>query len=387
MNTFFNIDIELMSSLLIYIVIVYTHNKENRDSKLLKYLDIIASITCISLVFDSISTTLINGDNITYTPFIVSIMHITTMLPIFLSCALPVFWSLFLMIYVKYDLYFLKSQIWALLIPLIGMLFLCIASPFTGWVYKLFEDGQIYQRGPLMVVTWLTSGLYMIYFVVILIYNKKSLSLIETFTLFSLSFFPLIGLTVQANEIELLYFQPCIALSIILAYILLSKKMIRVDYITKAWTQDRFNNFINYRFSKGRNNYILSYLELQGYGNICQTKGREEGNNFLHNFSRVVLKLTNKEIYLIYLDNDQFIVFFDFTDAEKVKDFYSKLEDELAAYNTIAKQPIQIFHSDSAFILEQHINNKKLTDFLRENVYQEKLKIKKELIYGNTNNN
>lgn len=252
-------------------------------------------------------------------------------------------WYLFSRLWV-YEEYKLKEDI-VLLIPLVINTLLTVASPFFKTVFYI-DQNNVYHRGSLFFVSMAAAYFYLLVSFIFVYRNKDKIRKIEYFPLLLFGVFPAVAALVQSLFYGFLLIWSSIAFSMIIAYVYLQQGMMHTDYLTGAWTREKFYLYLN-KFidgDKGKE-FAIVFIDLDGFKSINDTYGHAEGDKALKAVVSTINGILPKDAYIARYGGDEFVLILNTGNNSEVKAVLNNINDAFGNYNSLSDNPYDLKYS------------------------------------------
>ena len=212
-------------------------------------------------------------------------------------------------------------------IPFIINVILCLISLKTGWVFNVNSLNE-YQRGPIFVVSFVTSGFYLLYIVINTIFKSKSLNkkFESTFLMIIVAVIA-ISSVLEVAFVKRFMIWSTIAVTIILYYIILVNQKVLFDQLTGTYGKLVLNHRLS-RIQKSKN-YILTMIDLNSLKLINDSFGHNFGDMALIDATNVILSSRSKNMNMYRYAGDEFILLTKNSTVEEVNSFLNKVNKDL----------------------------------------------------------
>ncbi len=252
-------------------------------------------------------------------------------------------WYLFSRLWV-YEEYKLKGDV-VLLIPLVINTLLTVASPFFKTVFYI-DQNNVYHRGSLFFVSMAAAYFYLLVSFIFVYRNKDKIRKIEYFPLLLFGVFPAVAALVQSLFYGFLLIWSSIAFSMIIAYVYLQQGMMHTDYLTGAWTREKFYLYLN-KFidgDKGKE-FAIVFIDLDGFKSINDTYGHAEGDKALKAVVSTINGILPKDAYIARYGGDEFVLILNTGNNSEVKAVLNNINDAFGNYNNLSDNPYDLKYS------------------------------------------
>lgn len=366
----------------IIVSIIFLKNISNSlDKKEIKNKAFVAIfiLNTIELITETL-TCIINRQPYEWLIPITNVLHILLFI---LGPLITYGWYVFANLWVNKSIEYRWEKDIFLLIPIIINTFIVILSPFLKLIFYI-NQYNVYERGPLFFIPVIISYFYLCCGFIMVYANKNKLNRIEFLPLFLFGVFPALGGLVQSMFYGLLLMWSSIAFSLIILYLYIQQQMMHMDYLTGAWTREKFYNYLNNRIQqKKHKNFSIVFIDLNDFKEINDTFGHNEGDRALINFVSIIKSVLRNEESITRYGGDEFVLFLDVDSQQEVEVIIKKISDAIADYNkrsnVLCKLDFscgyELYNFDKHMTADQYINHvdklmyrdknkkKKTTDF------------------------
>ncbi|MEG0510618.1 MAG: diguanylate cyclase [Clostridia bacterium] len=304
-----------------------------------------------------------------------SLIPLTVFLYTFLYLVAPATSFIFMMFIQKYidgEKAYSKTKTFMMAFPALVTLVLLGTNVFTGLCFRITTDNA-YSRGPAFNIATLITVTYLIGIVIFLFIHRKKLTTKEYWIFNFFAIFPLLGGLAQTFFFGILVMWDASAFSIIVIYIYLQANVTKLDSLTKANSRSSFETYLD-----GLNKdsiFSLAFIDLDDFKSINDKFGHAEGDIALKNFSYIVQNTIDKHSTLARYGGDEFVICFNYTDLDKVKETLDRITEEVTAYNKKIRKPYEVKFSYGydAFDNAKYITPTHLLKTIDTQMYEHKL--------------
>lgn len=339
MNLLLRIDNNLLA---IIVSLIFISNMSNRLDRKDKKNIVFFNMFILSVIEMSIETVtcIINRQPYLWLIPITIILHLILFI---LGPIITYMWYVFSKIWVC-DKYNWKKDI-LVLIPLIINTLMVLSSPFFKIVFSISEN-NVYQRGPLFMVSVVTAYFYLIYSFLFVYINKDKINTTEYLPLLLFGVFPAICGLIQSLFYGLLLMWNSLSFSMIIAYVYLQERMIHIDHLTGAWTREKFHLYLNklIRNSKVKH-FAIAFIDLDDFKEINDKYGHNEGDKALKAVVHIIKGTLGKGSYIARYGGDEFILILHADSEIEIKGILQKIDAAFENYNNLSKNPYKLKYS------------------------------------------
>lgn len=263
------------------------------------------------------------------------LIPITTLIHIVLFILAPMVtynWYIFAKLWISKDADCKhKNNIFTLL-PIIINSVLVLLSPFFNLIFYI-NKYNIYKRGILFFIPFIVSYFYLFCGFIIIYRNRKKLTRIEFLPLFLFGIFPTL-----ASLIQFLFYGPLlmwssISFSLIILYLYIQQQMMHIDYLTGAWTREKFCSCLNSRIKQKKCKcFSIVLIDIDDFKTINDTFGHNEGDKALIALVSVIKNVITNEDSITRYGGDEFILMLNACSAQEIEKIILKISNDLANY-------------------------------------------------------
>jgi len=346
------IQLNLFMVILLSIILGYAYFKfDKKDRSLRLFLALIAATTLI-LVLEMISVAL-NAEG--RTSYIEGHWLVDT-LGFVLAPLIPILAALYVYKRTNEYIKIAANKLLGLSIPWIANGILSLGSYHYHWLFHI-NSANLYERGPLFVVSPLTSFFYYLVTLLLLYENRKKLNKEELIVLSLLSVIPVMLSVFQLHYFIYLTIWNGMAIAIVINYIFILQNQTTLDPLTGLGNRLAYNEYLA-NLSK-KSDIILSVvtIDLDDFKKINDIYGHHEGDNVLLAFARELKTVFEGRGVPIRVGGDEFIVFIDENQPEVVEKYIETLIEKINMYNDSLAMPYRINFSYGLTIYDNCYGN------------------------------
>lgn len=228
------------------------------------------------------------------------------------------------------------------LVPQVANFLIVILSPWFGWVFSI-GAGNVYERGPLFLVSWIVTYSFLALSVGVIVRNRKRMSLWNIALLLIACSLPLFGGLLQATLYGILTMWPSVAMALIILYLFLQERLVHLDGLTGAWNRESFEHYINERLRLHPDwPFAALYFDLDHLKSINDRFGHPEGDVALRESVNIIRSVIGSEDIIARMGGDEFVVILNTDDAVKLDSVRLSILDRLEQYNKNSGKPYSI---------------------------------------------
>ncbi|MFA5007013.1 MAG: diguanylate cyclase [Candidatus Izemoplasmatales bacterium] len=357
MNSYFRIDVNLLSAVMLIAILFIAYGRLDRKDRLNRAFLYTSLIVIMQLVTEAM-TCVLNGMAGDWVRPAALFLHAVLFLA---APLLTASWFRLSRLVSGIPVHAGKAVIVLFLMPLLISVTLSVASVFTG-VYFDIGEGNVYVRGPLFFLSAMMTYFYLIATLVRILAERRHYIREDFSLMIAATVIPMLGGVLQSVFYGVLLMWSSVAFSLIVVFIFLEQRFIRVDRLTGARTRDSFDYHIRRRVIRPEP-FGLVYLDLDGLKTINDNFGHAEGDAALRTVANTIQDAIGKDDYLVRLGGDEFLGFVDNVDMAGLITLVEQGKKALERYNATSGKPYRIDVSVGCALYDDPRVN--IEDFIR----------------------
>ncbi|MCD2345606.1 GGDEF domain-containing protein [Clostridium guangxiense] len=263
------------------------------------------------------------------------LIPVTTILHIILFVLAPLVtyhWYVFARLWISKDAdYKYKNNILSLL-PIIINTILVLPSPFFKLTFYI-NAHNTYERGTLFFIPFVVSYFYLLCGFIIIYKNRRNLNRMEFFPLVLFGIFPTLASLIQFAFYGPLLMWSSISFSLIILYLYLQQQMMHIDYLTGAWTREKFSSYLNNKIKQKKYlNFSIVIIDLDDFKKINDDFGHSEGDKALIALVSIVKNLIGNKGSITRYGGDEFILLLNISSEQEIEAVLLKISNALTDY-------------------------------------------------------
>lgn len=371
-NTMLAIQLNIFMVILLLSIAVHACFRLNRKDKAHRLFLTLICLTIFILILEILSVVLNSSD---YIDFIVAQKVVDT-LGFALTPVLPIVAALYA--YKRTNRYkrkSIKKCSW-LAVPSIVNGILSLGSYHFNWIFSITNE-NLYVRGPLWIVSPMTSYFYYLIHLLLLYFNRNKISKEELIVISSLTLIPSVLSIFQLYYFIYLTIWNSVGIAVIINYIYIMHDQAKRDPLTGLGNRMVYDEYL--ASWNRKSNIVLSVvnIDLDGFKNINDTFGHQEGDKVLKFFARQLEEVFGGIGVAIRLGGDEFILLLNERRRETLEKYVKSLNDKIGAYNQNNNMSYHIQFSCGIAIFDDSYDN--IYELVRSSdklMYEEKQKKK-----------
>lgn len=338
MNLALRIDINVVAFIVSILFLMHISNRLDTKEKQNKAFITVFSLNTIQLFIETL-TCILNKQPYTWLIPIDTLLHVILFL---LGPLITYQWFRFASLWINKDNGDAHRN-YILLAPLAVNAILVLLTPSLGLTFYI-DHHNIYHRGPLFYIPVAISYFYLLGSFILVFRNSSRISKIEFLPMLLFGVLPTAGGFIQAVFYGFLLIWSTIAFSLIFIYLYLQQQMIHIDYLTGAWTREKFYNYLEDRISQRKpKSFSIVFIDLDNFKKINDAYGHAEGDRVLIDLVYLIKKNLKAEDFVTRYGGDEFVLFLNVSSRQEVEEVMSRISEALDSYNE---------HADAGYELE-----------------------------------
>lgn len=329
MNLVLRIDNNVVAIIVSVIFLKNISNSLDKKETKNKAFVTILTLNTIQLVVETI-TCIINRQPYTWLITISTILHVLLYI---LGPLITYQWYVFANLWINKDAEYKWKNNIMLLVPIVINTILVFLSPFLRLEFYI-NQYNVYERGTLFFIPVVISYFYLFCGFITIYTNRNKLSRIEFLPLILFGVFPALASLAQSIFYGLLLMWSSIAYALIILYLYLQQQMMHIDYLTGAWTREKFHSYLNNRIEQKKpKNFSIVFTDLNDFKKINDVFGHNEGDKALIKVVFIIKNILKKEDFITRYGGDEFVLFLNVDSQREVEEIIFKISDALDKYN------------------------------------------------------
>lgn len=267
-------------------------------------------------------------------------------------------------LHLKYKMNLFKVPIW-----ING--FITILSYHYPLIF-IINSKNAYVRGPWFFVPIVISYGYMGLAILIILKHRRQLDNTEIKIMGCFSSAPLIGMFIQVKVPYMQCVWAFVAMCLVGYYIYLQDCSLRYDSLTNAWSRIAFEDYIQNELFN-RQEFGLISIDLDGFKQINDTYGHQEGDEALKIAVHILKEGVKKRGKVARIGGDEFLVIIENVKGSNMEHVIKDIDRAVKRYNDQHIKPYQLKWSIGYEIYNgQYAQIEELLSYIDERMYLEK---------------
>ncbi|MFL0249297.1 GGDEF domain-containing protein [Clostridium neuense] len=229
-----------------------------------------------------------------------------------------------------------------ILLPIIINTFLVLLTPFFKFDFYI-NKYNVYQRESLFFTPFVISYFYLLCGFISIYKNKKYLNRIEFWPLILFGVFPTLASLIQFLIYGPLLMWSSISFSLIILYLYLQQQMMHIDYLTGAWTREKFYSYLSNRINQKKSkSFSIVLIDIDDFKIINDTFGHNEGDKALISLVTTINSIIGNENSITRYGGDEFILLLNVCSKQEVETIIKKISDALAEHIKHSNRPYKL---------------------------------------------
>ena len=231
----------------------------------------------------------------------------------------------------KYKKININKFFW-LSVPFVVNSIISLGSYNFNWIFGITNE-NMYVRGPLFLVSPMTTFFYYLINLLFLYDSRKKLNKEELLILSLLTIIPAVLSIFQLYYFIYLTIWNSVAIAVVINYIFIIHTQTKLDPLTGLGNRAAYDEYL--ASLRRKNNIVLSVvnIDLDDFKSINDIFGHHEGDKVLKLFARQLEAVFEGKGVSIRMGGDEFIVLIHENQREIVEKYIKKLIDRINAYN------------------------------------------------------
>lgn len=322
MEIFYKIQINLMTFVILTFLFFIAFRKLDKSDSLNRAFLLTALGVMLGLLAEGISC-IFNGyaDTISIT-----INNVLSVILFALAPMISFYFFIFIYHLVHPGRNIERSILLLFMIPVFTNVILSILSPFLGLFFSIGSDG-IYSRGPLFFLSAFSTYLYMAAGIILVAVNFRRMIRQDFYLILGIGIIPVLGGITQSLFYGILVMWSSAAIALLLGYLFLQDRMIRLDSMTQAWNRESF--YFNYSRSiqmTPDKKFGAIFFDVDNLKMINDTYGHLEGDKAIMLVMKIIRSILPQGAVICRLGGDEFIITCDCEKESDIEEMLAKIK-------------------------------------------------------------
>lgn len=323
--------------ILAFVLLVAYRKLEKTDPLNRAFLMSIAGVM-LGLLSESI-TVILNGRT---EMFAIVLNNVLSAILFSVAPLLAIYFFLFIFHLVLPDKRLKKSTLVILTIPVLISIILSLLSPFTGLVFSISDNG-VYSRGELFLVSIFLIYSFLILGIVMVLMNKKRLMKQELFLILAVGLIPIGGGIIQSLFYGVLTMWSSSGIALLLGYLFLQDRMIKLDSLTGAWNRESFYYTYSRRIQiNPEKRFGAIYFDIDNLKQINDNYGHLEGDFAIKSTMEVIREVLPHGSIICRLGGDEFIILYDWETEEEIHTVLKDVKKNIETNETVINKEYKL---------------------------------------------
>lgn len=364
------IQMNIFMVILLSLIAVHAFFKLNRKAHDHRLFLTLIFLTILILVLEILSV-LLNSSN--YINFIIA-HKLVDMIGFTLTPLVPILAVLFVYKRTnKYKKINIKS-IFLLSVPFVVNCIVSLGSFNFNWIFSITNE-NLYMRGPLWLVSPMTSYFYYIINLLFLYNVREELNKEELLILSLLTIIPSLLSIFQLYYFVYLTIWNSVAIAVVINYVFIVHSQAKIDPLTRLGNRIAYDEYLAILRRKSSIVLAVVNIDLDDFKIINDVFGHHEGDKVLRIFARQLEEVFEGKGVSVRLGGDEFIVLVNENRREIVEKYIETLKNNIDIYNEASGMPYHIKFSYGMAIFNNTYNNiHELVQHSDKLMYEEKNK-------------
>lgn len=264
-----------------------------------------------------------------------------------------------------------KSVLW-LSVPFVINSILSLGSFNFNWIFAITNE-NIYMRGPLWLVSPMTSYFYYVINLLFLYKIREKLNREELLIFSLLTLIPCLLSIFQLYYFVYLTIWNSVVIAVIINYIFIVHSQTKIDPLTRLGNRRAYDEYLAILSRNSELTLAVVNIDLDDFKHINDIFGHHEGDKVLRVFARRLEEVFDGKGVAIRLGGDEFIVLVNENRREIVEKYIETLKHNSNTYNETISMPYHIKFSYGIAVFNNTYNNiQELVQYSDKLMYEEK---------------
>ncbi len=344
MEMFLYIDVNILALIMIFSVFLIAYFKLDKNDATNRLFFLISFIIIIELIIESLTIVIDGWMNPWVRPTTIVLHNILYIL----GPGVCFFWCMFIVKWIESDGKKINSKVFQgfLYLPYIVTVIFVLLSNFFDGIF-IIDDLNRYARGDYFIYTVISAYYYLALSIYVIIGKRREMHRRTYLSFIAFSIIPALGGLIQSLFYGVFLYWSCMAIALIIVFILIQQRMMQFDALTDVWTKNTFENYIEYRVSREKHetDFGVIFIDLDGFKGINDKYGHFEGDIALKNTVRLLRKPLRETDIIARFGGDEFVILVDKVSYKNLEDIVLRMEEGFKNANILSKRGYALKYS------------------------------------------
>ena len=263
---------------------------------------------------------------------------------LFIGTPLPAaIWALYVSYQMFQNIRRLRIEMIVMTVVLLPSAVLSILNLWNGFMFRL-SDQNVYTRGPLFFVIWITSFLPIAYSIAACLIGRKKVSrrLLIPMLLFPVP--PVLASLMQVLFYGISVIWASITVSIFIIYISIQVRQYNIDHLTGVYNRRQLDSHLDNRIqiAKRGKPFSCMMLDIDSLKAINDQYGHLAGDEVLCDAAKLLRSCIRSEDFLSRYAGDEFVIILDSADPSVLGQTAQRIHTRTTEYNQSSGKPFRL---------------------------------------------
>lgn len=247
-------------------------------------------------------------------------------------------------LYIHYHIHsskktFKKIYIYGLAIMFINLVIILLNLKY-GFIYHI-DDYYHYHRGTYYMFTPAVNTIILVGSIILVICNKKRMSMSQMRTFILVSMIPIIAFILQNYYEEFPSAVYSVVLAVTIKYIMLQHKKVNHDFLTGLFNRRQLDYYIEDRIAyvkKYNDSFTVILVDVDDFKKINDVYGHATGDEALKNTANIIKSVIHKHDFAARFGGDEFYIISESKTEAEINELISKLELSFDKFNELSRR-------------------------------------------------
>ena len=258
-------------------------------------------------------------------------------------------------------------------IPVLSNVILSILSPFFGFFFSISAEG-IYSRGSLFILSAISTYIFMLAGLLLVLLNFYRMLRQDFWLILLIGIIPVMGGIIQSRFYGVLAMWSSAGVALLLGYLFLQDRMIRLDSLTGAWNRESFYFTFSRRIQiNPEKKFGAIYFDIDNLKFINDNFGHLEGDKAIKLAMNIIREVLPLGSIICRLGGDEFIILCDFETKAQIDSQLAIIKEAFKNHEMIKNKEYELACSfGSALYTSEYASLNAFLTKLDMLMYQEK---------------
>lgn len=229
-----------------------------------------------------------------------------------------------------------------LVIPLVIVVVLSFANLFTDVFFSITAD-NVYMREKGFFLSTCLSVFYIVYVIIIAVWNRKNIEKNLFFPLLSFMVLPVVGLTLQILFMGMYMLWVSVAISVIIVFNHVQNDYAITDWLTGLYNRKYLDTYLQQMYNRKPSSMLVGLMiDVDRFKSINDSFGHLTGDNALRDTAKILKRGAGKKAKVSRYAGDEFVIVLAVENEAEISRIIQRIEKTASEFNQTSGKPYKL---------------------------------------------